>query len=354
MDLSAALVSGIDHVTGYAGNYGITCLIPIFLLAGAIVVYPRQSGLFHFFTDEVPRPVSYLVALGTGMILCIFTLVIIPMFAALHRREAAVGPQIVFLYAGSALNLIAVFGIGRLYGVSGAVLLICSATGVAILTALCMSALFQRVQPVGSFCRKSNPGKWEHTFWCVPGLFALLILLLLSGALPVSSGVKFLLFAGTCVMLLGYTTVFLSPESVREWLRYAGRIAVRAVPFLLLGHFVLGICTSLVSPADIVPYLADNSLLSCLSGAVFGLFYHMPAALDIPVLESTFGPDASSLAPGPLLSLILAGSGICLPLLMVVHVVIGTRRALVYGGLVILFATLFGCIYGTVSGPLQL
>lgn len=354
MDLSAALGSGIDHVAVYVGNYAVTCLIPIFLLAGAIVVYPRQSGLFHYFTNEVPRPVSYLTALGTGMILCIFTLVIIPMFAALHRREAAVGPQIVFLYAGSALNLIAVFGIGQLYGVSGAVLLIGAATGVAILTALCMSALFQRVQPVGCFCRKSAPGKWEQTLWCVPGLFALLILLLLSGALPVSSGVKFLLFAGIGVVLLGYTTVFLSLESIREWLRSAGHIAVRAVPFLLLGHFVLGIFTSVVDPAYIVPYLSDNSLLSCLSGAVSGLFYHMPAALDVPVLESTFGPDASSLAAGPLLALILAGSGICLPLLMVVHVVIGTRRALVYGGLVIVFATLFGFFYGMVSGPLQL
>lgn len=57
------------------------------------------------------------------------------MFAALHRRGVAVGPQIVFLYAGSALNLVAVAGLALVFGAGPALVFVVCAGGVAVLAA---------------------------------------------------------------------------------------------------------------------------------------------------------------------------------------------------------------------------
>ncbi len=96
----------------------------------------------------------------------------------------------------------------------------------------------------------------------------------------------------------------------------------------------------------LVPNLLDNGFRSCVAGSLSGIILHVPAALDVPVLESTFGYRAGDIAAGPMVSLLLSGSGICLPLLMVVHIVIGTRRTVVYGAIILVLAALFGFLYG--------
>ncbi|MDE2518351.1 MAG: permease [Methanocorpusculum sp.] len=346
MDFVAAIASGLFHLGSYAAANALTSLVPIFLLAGAIVVFPRSSGIFHYFTDAVPRRVSYPVALLSGAFLCVFSLVIIPMFAALHRRGSAVGPQIVFLYAGSALNVVAVAGLASVFGAGTAIVFVVCAGGVAVLAAWIMSFLFQAHTTPLTFLRQSTPGPAEETVWCVPVLFLLLILMLFAGTLPVPFAGKIaaVLLAGMVVVL--YARRFLSSGGIREWMHSAGHIAVRAVPFLLLGHFLLGVFTSLIPPEMLVPYLSDNGFLSCVAGSLSGIILHVPAALDVPVLESTFGYRAGDIAAGPMVSLLLSGSGICLPLLMVVHIVIGTRRTVVYGAVILVLAALFGFLYG--------
>lgn len=349
MDILAATVTGFSHLSSYAAANALTSLLPIFLLAGAIVVFPRSSGIFHYFTAAVPRRVSYPVALLSGAFLCVFSLVIIPMFAALHRRGSVIGPQIVFLYAGSALNLIAVFSLASVFGIQSAAIFVIAAIGIAVLTALIMSALFQAHTTPLTFLRQSTPGSYEQTAWCVPVLFFLLILMLFAGTLPLSYSGKIaaVLLAGAAVAL--YARRFLSSGGIREWMYFSGHIAVRAVPFLLLGHFLLGVFTSLFPPEMLVPYLSDNSLVSCAAGSLSGIILHVPAALDVPVLESTFGYQARDIAAGPMVSLLLSGSGICLPLLMVVHIVIGTRRTVVYGAIILVLAALFGFLYGMIQ-----
>ena len=328
MDIIAALASGITHLGSYAAANALTSLLPIFLLSGAIVVYPRTSGIFHYFTAVVPRRVSYPVALFSGTFLCIFSLVIIPMFAALHRKGSAVGPQIVFLYAGSALNIAAILGLAATFGTQSACIFGVFAVCIAVVTALIMAFLLQERTTPLTFSRTSSQSPYEKTRWCIPGLFLLLILMLLAGVLPFSYPGKI-----TAVLLTGlvaalYAYRFFSIDSICEALHAGGRIALRAVPFLFLGPFLLGVFISLFPPEQLVPPMSAPSLLSCLYGALSGIIFHVPAALDMPVIETTFGYHAGDIAAGPMLALLLSGSGICLPLVMVVRVVIGTRRAI--------------------------
>lgn len=154
------------------------------------------------------------------------------------------------------------------------------------------------------------------------------------------------LLTGAVIAL--YARCFLSSCGIREWLYAAGHIALRAVTFLFLGHFLLGIFTSILPPELLVPYLSDNSFSSCATVSLSGIVLHVPAALDVPILESTFGYQAGEIAAGTLLVLLLSGSGICLSLLMVVHIVIGTRRTIVYGSFILVLAALIGFVYGLI------
>jgi uncharacterized membrane protein YraQ (UPF0718 family) len=50
---------------------------------------------------------------------------------------------------------------------------------------------------------------------------------------------------------------------------------------------------------------------------------------------------------GPALALLLAGPALSLPNMLVIRSVIGTKKTLVFVGLVIVMATLSGMLYGT-------
>jgi hypothetical protein len=49
---------------------------------------------------------------------------------------------------------------------------------------------------------------------------------------------------------------------------------------------------------------------------------------------------------GPALALLLSGPALSLPSMLVIRSVIGTQKMLVYSGLVVVFSTLAGLIYG--------
>jgi hypothetical protein len=50
---------------------------------------------------------------------------------------------------------------------------------------------------------------------------------------------------------------------------------------------------------------------------------------------------------GPALALLLAGPSLSLPSMLVLRSVMGTGKTLVYAGLVVVFATATGLVYGT-------
>jgi hypothetical protein len=64
---------------------------------------------------------------------------------------------------------------------------------------------------------------------------------------------------------------------------------------------------------------------------------------EVPILQGLIG---SGMGQGPALALLLSGPALSLPSMLVIRSVIGTQKMLVYSGLVVVFSTLAGLIYG--------
>jgi len=64
---------------------------------------------------------------------------------------------------------------------------------------------------------------------------------------------------------------------------------------------------------------------------------------EIPILQALI---AKGMSNGPALALLLAGPSLSLPNMLVVRKVLGTKKTAVYVGLVIIYATIAGLIFG--------
>ena len=64
---------------------------------------------------------------------------------------------------------------------------------------------------------------------------------------------------------------------------------------------------------------------------------------EVPILQGLIG---SGMGKGPALSLLLAGPALSLPSMLVIRNVIGTKKTVIYVGLVVIMATISGMIFG--------
>jgi len=67
---------------------------------------------------------------------------------------------------------------------------------------------------------------------------------------------------------------------------------------------------------------------------------------EVPILQGLLG---AGMGKGPALALLLAGPALSLPNLLVIRSVMGTKKTLVFTGIVVIMATLTGLIYGALG-----
>jgi len=80
-----------------------------------------------------------------------------------------------------------------------------------------------------------------------------------------------------------------------------------------------------------------------------GTILYMPTLLEVPVIGTTLGYLSGSMAKGPALALLLTGPSISLPSLLVIYRIIGAKKTLTFAGLVIVFSTIAGFIFGNLG-----
>jgi hypothetical protein len=66
---------------------------------------------------------------------------------------------------------------------------------------------------------------------------------------------------------------------------------------------------------------------------------------EVPILQGLIG---AGMGKGPALALLLAGPALSLPNMLVIRGVIGTKKTVVYVGLVVVMATFSGILFGIV------
>ncbi|MDD3574853.1 MAG: permease [Methanospirillum sp.] len=344
-----SLTNGWITLCSYLAEHVVTCLIPAFFIAGAIATFVRKDGVLKYFSPDAKKTVSYGIASVSGTILAVCSCTILPMFAGILKKGSGIGPAITFLYAGPAINILAVIYTAKVLGPDIGIARAISAIVLSIVIGLIMTSLFRDHDEKREAGRKDiyvSTGKRERPWWVVPVFFIFLvsILLIATSQLDMLNRlfIVYILSMAVSFLLIFYFT----RDEVTEWGYEIWDLAKKIFPILLTGTFALGMISYFLPPEFFKPFIGDNSLFSNFIAAFLGAILYMPTLLEVPVIGTTFGYLSGNMAKGPALALLLSGPGISLPSLLVLSRIMGNKKTGVYATLVIVFSTLAGFIFG--------
>ena len=405
-----AIAATLDLVRWYAQEHVLLCLIPAFFIAGVIAVFVSQGSVLKYFGAQAKQWVAYSVASVSGTILAVCSCTILPLFSSIHKRGAGLGPAIAFLYSGPAINILAIILTARILGWELGLARVIGAVVFAVVIGLLMAFIFREEEKVkkeeqmkipvppekrplwqtslhfftlvlilvfanwGQPSGETDSGAWYFIWsnkWYITGFFGLILAYSLIYVLKISwwkvaasvSAViaASLLFTGPMVPFvvsiaaLALITLTSSDDDNREWTISSWEFTKQIMPLLALGvivaGFLLGSTHNDTQLAGIIPdhwissLVGGNSLWSNFFASLVGAFMYFATLTEVPILQ---GLIASGMGQGPALALLLAGPSLSLPNMLVIHSVIGTKKTLVFIGLVVIMATISGLIYGSI------
>jgi len=349
-----ALNSGLVALFDYLAQHVLTCLVPAFFIAGAIAALVKKDAILKYFGPDVKKYKSYTVASVSGTILAVCSCTILPLFAGIYKKGSGLGPAVTFLFAGPAINILAIIYTATVLGMDIGIARAVAAVLMSILVGLIMAYIFRKngtrkdSAPLATVPRSSD--EVQRPRWVTPTFFALLIGILVFGSSQLDWVVKlaivYVLTLGVAVILIYY----FKREEVTDWGMETWDLTKKIFPILIIGTFFLGVFSYFVPPETFSPYLGDNGLGANLLASVLGAVLYMPTLLEVPLIGTTFGYTTGAIAAGPALALLLAGPTTSLPSIVVLSKVMGWKMTMTYWGLTVIMATIAGMIFGLLVG----
>lgn len=350
------LQSGLNNLLDYLSQHVLTCLIPAFFIAGAIAAYVKKDAILRYFGPQTKKYISYPVAAISGTVLAVCSCTILPLFAGIYKKGSGLGPAATFLFAGPAINVLAIVYTAQVLGYDLGLARAIAAIGLSMVIGLFMAIIFRKEEEKRA--AETNKAKAstltsqqdERPKWAVPSFFILLIAILLIGSskldwVPKLAAVYVLTIA--VAILLIY---FFRKDETTEWGLETWDLTKKILPILVIGTFAVGIIAYYVPAESFRPYLGGNSLPSTFLASVIGALLYMPTLLEVPIIGTTFGYSAGVMGGGPALALLLTGPSLSLPSMVVLYKIMGGKKTLVYVLLVIVFSTVAGFVYGAMVG----
>ena len=340
----ALLQGGWNALLEYLSAHVLTCLIPAFFIAGAIAVFVSQGAVLRYFGPKAKKLLSYSVASVSGTILAVCSCTVLPLFGGIYKRGAGIGPAVAFLYSGPAINVLAIVYTARILGfdlgLARAIGAIIFAVGIGLIMALIYrkeeslkdSAAFDALLDAAS----QNKNLWQQFIF-----FAVLVNILVFAALKVWIATGVLLAALFFILWRWFTR-----GEIGMWMKETLRFMRLIVPWLLVGVFAAGIITTFVPEDAVTGWVGGNSLQANFIASFLGALMYFATLTEVPIISAFMN---LGMGKGPTLALLLAGPALSLPNMLVIRSIMGTKKTLTYIGLVVIFATFTGYIFGLIA-----
>ncbi len=141
--VSHALIEAFRMLQWYARNHTLACVVPALFIAGAITTFLSKQAVLKHLGPKANKVEAYGVASVSGTILAVCSCSVLPMFAGIYRIGAGLGPASAFLYAGPAINVLALFLTARVLGFQLGVARVIGAVVFGIIIGLIMAVIFR-------------------------------------------------------------------------------------------------------------------------------------------------------------------------------------------------------------------
>lgn len=90
--------AGIDALKDYIALHVITCLIPAFLLAGAMVTFISKETIIYYLGAATHKIKSFVLASGGSFFVAACSCTVIPVSGGLYYGGAGIGPAFIVLW----------------------------------------------------------------------------------------------------------------------------------------------------------------------------------------------------------------------------------------------------------------
>jgi hypothetical protein len=396
-----AVLEAVRLTNWYAREHVVLCLLPAFVIAGAMAVYISQGSVMRHLGPRSPKLVAFGVASVSGTLLAVCSCTVLPLFGGIYKRGAGLGAAIAFLYSGPAINIMAIVVTAKVLGAEMGIARGTGAIAFSLVIGAIMHLLYRReeVARAATDVRGFASARPERPVMVVTALFALMTSILvfanwasadsalwmrvyawkwwITAVLALMLGVllalrwqwsirQLLLLAATVaasavlvpgvpqlpfsIGIGGLMLLCLAHEPDRDWAVQSWEFARQILPLLLIGVFAAGLALGrpghegLIPSAWISATVGGNGLVSNTIAAVAGAFMYFSTLTEVPIVEGLMG---AGMGKGPALALLLAGPALSLPNMLVIRTILGTEKTIVYCVLVMVMATVSGYVYGT-------
>jgi uncharacterized membrane protein YraQ (UPF0718 family) len=342
MSLFNILQSGWEALLEYLSAHVLTCLVPAFFTAGAIAVFVSQAGVMRYFGAKAKKVLAYSVASVSGTILAVCSCTILPLFAGIHKRGAGLGPAIVFLYSGPAINILAIVYTARLLGFDLGIARAIGAIAFSVIIGLIMAFIWRKEE----LEKTNNPGELvlpQEEEKTRPQGITLFYFAVLVGILVFGAAQKWLITAVLLVVLGLILYRWFKKEELKYWMYQTWDLGKKIFPILIAGVFIAGILKALLPQSVVEQWLGGNGLRATFIASVFGALMYFSTLTEVPIIRAL---TDLGMGKGPALALLLAGPALSLPNMIVIARIIGAKKTAVYVSLVAIMATITGMIFG--------
>lgn len=334
------ILAGWQALIDYLTLNRIISLLIAFFLSGAISQFMSQGAVMKYFGPNAKKGISYLIASVSGAILAVCSCSVLPMFASIRKKGAGIGPAVTFLFAGPAINILAITFTFSLIGVDIGFVRVLGAITLSVVIGFAMYLIYNNSEIIDANESMFNieddhtRKPWQNVLYFIT-LIAILV-----------SGVKHPIITGMFVLaLIAELVLYFKKDELIDWCEATFDLAKKIVPLFIVGVFIAGIIEAVIPPEYMVKFVGNNSFGANIIASVFGAFMYFATLTEVPIVNSFM---SLGMLKGPATALLLAGPSLSLPNMIVISKVMGIKKTLTYVSLVVILSALIGMLAGYV------
>ncbi len=338
------LVAGLLALKGYLATHVLTCLVPAFLLAGAMVTFVNREVILEFLGEKSNRMKSFSLASVSSFLLAACSCTVIPVASGLYYTGASIGVAFIILWVAPAANVLALTYTGSILGGEMVLWRVIAALFIAFLVGGIMSFVFRENREEFTRQEKTN----QQNIFESKGI-VLVVLILASLLLPnyvMRNGkylYKVLIWAFCAIVVSFYAIKVLPKPKIKEWLRETWWFVKTIFPLLLFGVFTVGVIGKVLPEEWIKSWLGGNGIRASFLATMIGAISYFATMTEAPFVDTLM---KLGMGKGPALALLLTGPGLSLPNWLAIAKVFGVKKAIVYVVSIIILGTATGWFFG--------
>lgn len=345
--MTELLHAGWLALVDYIALHVLTCLVPAFLLAGAMVTFVSRETILHYLGTRARKTTAFPLAAGSSFFVAACSCTVIPVASGLYYGGAGIAPAFILLWVAPAANVLALTYTGAVLGAEMVIVRVLAALLMAFVVGAVMLGAFRREEShrvPESVTQPSNPAAITSRGSVI--LIVLLVISLLAPNYLVQSGPylhKIYVWAAATLLVVLAAWHYKSKSEIAAWMKETWWFVRIIFLLLLAGVFIVGVVGKLLPEAWVREWLGGNGLAASFLATLIGSVSYFATMTEAPFVDTLM---KMGMGKGPALALLLTGPGLSLPNWLAIARVFGVRKAVVYVITIILLGTLMGWATG--------